>query len=126
MKTLYRTLAILAAALVIVGALLAISSTSQTTNSSGGIPERSAIVQNKANGAAGSGSSEASGAAEPFEHDRDSGPSLAGLVEVLKNLGVVAVIITIVSQGKRLLSRKRPPDKPARRQTAPRTPAPSL
>ena len=125
MKTLYRTLAILAAALVIVGALLALSSTSQTTNSNS-MPERSALVQSQANGSAGSGSSEASGAAEPFDHDEASGPSLAGMVEVLKNLGVVAVIITIVSQGKRLLSGKRPPDKPARRQTAPRTSAPSL
>ena len=125
MKTLYRTLAILAAALVIVGALLALSSTSQTTNSDS-ISERSAIVQSQANGSAGSSSSVASGAAEPFDHDAARGPSLAGLVEVLKNLGVVALIITIVSQGKRLLSRKRPPDKPAPRQTAPRTPAPSL
>jgi len=125
MKTLYRTLAILAAALVIVGALLAISSTSQATNSES-IPERSAIAQSQANGSAGSSSSGASGAAEPFGHDEASGPSLGGLAGVLKNLAVVAAIITIVSQGKRLLSRKRPPDEPAPRQSAPRTPAPSL
>jgi len=125
MKTIYRTLAILAAALVIVGVLLVLSSTSLTTNSDS-IPERSAIVQSQANGSAGSSSSGASGAAAPFDHDKASGPSLAGLVEVLKSLGIVAVIITIVSQGKRLLNRKRPPERLAQRQTRPRTPAPSL
>jgi hypothetical protein len=125
MKTLYRTFAILAAALVIVGALIAFSSTSSGTSPSG-MPQRNPIVQSQVNSSGASSSSATSGAAEPFEHDSASGPSLAGLAEVLKNLGLVAVIIAIVSQSKRLLSRKRPPDKPVRRQSAPPTPAAQL
>jgi hypothetical protein len=126
MKIIGRTLAILAAALVIVGALLAFASSSYTTGLGSGMPDRPAVVQTSTTETATNGGAAAASATAGFHHAEASGASLFGIVEVLKNLIIVGVIITIVALGKRLLGRKRQPGQPARCQKISPTAEPSV
>ena len=119
MKTVFRIFAILAAALVVVGALLAFTSGSSATGASAGPPNQSAFAQGQTTGSASAGF-------QRPEHGHSEEPSLGGIVEVLKNLVIIGVITAIVSGVKRLLGRKRPGGNATPRQTAPPAPKPSL
>jgi hypothetical protein len=95
MKLIGRTLAVLAAALVVVGFWLAIGSLSGST---------------------------ATVAGEMGGHAMQSSFNLAGIVQILPALAVVAIVTAIVAPIKQRLLSKRRPSAPARRpQTA--TPA---
>ncbi|NJN19858.1 MAG: hypothetical protein HC822_28285 [Oscillochloris sp.] len=103
MKIVLRTLIILAAALVVVGGLSVFAQTSFGRNMAvagsdrheGGRPEGFAgregfFTSDRADGFAG------------HEHS-EHGPSLFGLVEVAKNLAIVAVSVILIALGTRLL-----------------------
>jgi hypothetical protein len=95
MKLIGRTLAVLAAALVVVGFWLAIGSLSGSSSSMAG---------------------------EMGGHGMESGFKLAGIVEILPTLAIVAIVTAIVAPIKQRLLNKRRPSVLARRpQTA--TPA---
>ena len=89
MKLIGRTLAVLAAALVVVGFWLAIGSVS---GSSGTIP-------------GGMGG-----------HGMESGFNLGGIVQILPTLAVVAIVTAIVAPIKQRLLNKRRPSTPVRAQ----------
>lgn len=118
MKIFGRTFAILAVAALIVGALLTLGAT--TSLASGGErPDFAAAAQTQTDTASGTASAASSTtSAAPRQHEGEQGASLFGFVEVLKNLVIVGVITAIVTGGKRMFGRKRPPSPPAPRQQA--------
>ena len=87
MKLIGRTLAVLAAALVVVGFWLAVG----------------ALSGSNATMAGGMGG-----------HDMESGFNLGGIVQILPTLAVVAIITAIVAPIKQRLLNKRRPSAPAR------------
>jgi hypothetical protein len=102
MKLIGRTLAILAAALVIAGVLFAIGSTG------------SAATGTAAAGAMGRG------------HEMQGGFNLAGIVQILPTLAVVGIITAIVAPIKQRLENKRRSNKLSSRRTAPTAATPSV
>ena len=122
MKLIGRTFAILAAALVVVGALLAFSSYSSAATP-GVMPAPPAAIQTSGTSTdttAGAATSGTSAAMRPeHEHGMSNTPSLGGIFEVLKNLAIVGVITLIVTLGKRAFGGKRRPGNSSRRQQAP-------
>ena len=98
MKLIGRILAILAAALVIVGILLVIGSFSANGSTLGGHMD---------------------------SHGMQEGFNLAGIVEILPTLAIVAIITAIVAPIKQRLISKRRPSTPAQRAQS-STPAASL
>ena len=87
MKLIGRTLAVLAAALVVVGFWLAIGSLS---------------------GSAGTAAGGMGG------HAMESGFNLAGIVQILPTLAIVAIVTAVVAPIKQRLLNKRRPSAPAR------------
>lgn len=114
MKLIGRTLAILAAALVVVGVTFALGS-SGLAGTAGGPPDRAAAMSQTAGGPA---------AGRPRrDHAESSGFSVFGIGEVLKNLVLVGVIVAIVRFGMRLFSRR---GSGAKSRRTPSAPAPSV
>ena len=121
MKIVLRTLAILAAALLVVAGLTAFGQSSfgqaLVTTGPGGMEREAppALADQASDGSATSlPSAERRGGGEGH------GPSLFGLVEVGKNLAIIAVSVTLIALGARLLRSGRrdepgavPPDQPA-------------
>ncbi len=113
MKIVFRTLAILAAALVVVAGVYAFgaSSFAQGLRASGpgrggfardgGPPPAFAAPGQPDGPPVGFGHREHGGAAGRGEHE-GHGPSLSGLSEIGKNLAIVAGIITLIALGARL------------------------
>ena len=95
MKLICRTLAVLAAAMVVVGFLLAIGSMSGSAGTMAG----------------GMGG-----------HGMESGFNLGGIVQILPTLAIVAIVTAIVAPIKQRLLTKRRPAAPAR---APRVATPA-
>jgi hypothetical protein len=87
MKLIGRTLAVLAAAMVVVAFWLAIGSVSGSTGTMAG----------------GMGG-----------HGMESGFNLAGIVQILPTLAIVAIVTAIVAPIKQRLLNKRRPNAPAR------------
>jgi hypothetical protein len=87
MKRIGRTLAVLAAAMVVAAFWLAVGSLSGSTGTR---------------------------AARMGEHGMESGFSLAGIVEILPTLAIVAIVAAIVAPIKERLLNKRRPSAPAR------------
>jgi hypothetical protein len=124
MKILLRTLIILAAALVVVGGLYAFaqSPAGQAMRAAGpggheGGPP-AGFESRRFEGAPGAGfpGGERPGGFDGHEGRGGHGPSLLGLVEVGKNLAIVAVSVILVALGARLLQlgrRDRPRRTPA-------------
>jgi hypothetical protein len=113
MKTVFRTLIILVAALAVVASLNAFaqSSLGQSLASAGASGHQGGPPPGLADGSA---------AGERPEGGEGHGPSLFGLVEVGKNLAIIAVSVTLVALGARMLARGRrdeprppTPDQPA-------------
>ena len=106
MKLIGRTLAILAAALVVVGVLLAISSlgaSATSTAAAAGMP---------------------SGA--QMGHQMQSGFNLGGIIQILPALAVVGIITAIVAPIKQRLESKRRANKLSARRPLPTTAMPSI
>jgi uncharacterized membrane protein len=102
MKLIGRTLAILAAALVIVGVLFAIGSIGASATGTA------------ADGAIGMG------------HEMQGGFNLAGIVQILPMLAVVGIITAIVAPIKQRLESKRQSNKLSSRRPAPTIATPSV
>ena len=104
MKHIAHILAILAAALVVVGITFAISQTSFAQNTMPSMPDRAAFAQQ-------SGTTQASSAsAAPQRHGPDGdhggqGMSLFGAIALLQNVVVVGAIVALVSFAKWLWSK---------------------
>lgn len=119
MKIIGRTLAILAAALLIVGATVAIV---QNTASASLAPGRAEFRQPPANlSAEDAGGASFAGARPPRGADHGAGgSSLFGLLEVAKNLGIIAVIVAVVAgAGSLLRSGRQRSQRPAESAGAP-------
>ena len=119
MKIISRTLAILAAALLVCGAAYALAQSSGTTSSfpeRGGFERRGQLEGGPPLGQGGFGGPERG----PFPGDfgRERGMSLFGAVEVFRNLAIIAVIIAIAAPIAGRL-RKRRTDKPAQPHSPP-------
>lgn len=104
-----RTLAILAAALVVIGITMAVSRAGLIAGGNPGFPPRNEVVQrpgseSDADGAVAPGGREVPREGRrPGEHGRSpGGAGLFGLVEVLKSLVVVGLIVAAMAQGPRL------------------------
>lgn len=126
MKTLLRTLAILAAALVVVGALFAFSQSgsAQALRSEGrghGHFDRERSEQSMPGESTMPFSRPERGQARGEFGERGGheshGPSLFGFAEVIKNLAIIAVSVLLIVLGSRLLG-------PGKRATPPRRPPP--
>jgi hypothetical protein len=120
MKILFRTLAILAAALLVVAGLYAFAQSPagtalrSTGERHGGAPGAGFEARSF------EGASGAAGRPEGFEsregHGHGHGPSLFGLVEVAKNFAIVAVSVALIALGARAvqLGRRDRPNQPDR------------
>ena len=108
MKIIARTLAILAAALVVVGVAFALNhSGSATASAQRDMPPEFAQAASTST----DGSSTSTSAARPQRGpggDHNESASMFGLVEVLKNLVIVGVITAVVVGIKRLFTRRSP------------------
>ena len=107
MRILARTLAILAAALVVAGGAFALGQSSYAQAQFQAGPARSAGVEGSsataASAAAGAPTTANNGAAfGRHEHEGGRSPSLFGAVEVFKNLAIIGIIVAIVSLVKRI------------------------
>lgn len=107
MKLIARTLAILAAALIVVGVTFAISQTSLTQSATPSMPDRAALVQQS--GAAQTSSTAAASSASqrhgPDGEHGGQGLSLFGAIALLQNVVVVGAIVGAVSLAKWLWSK---------------------
>jgi hypothetical protein len=111
MKTVFRTLIILAAALAVVAGLSAFAQSSLGQSFASASGHEVGPPPGLADGSA---------AGQRPEGGEGHGPSLFGLVEVGKNLAIIAVSVTLVALGARMLARGRrdeprppTPDQPA-------------
>jgi uncharacterized protein with LGFP repeats len=101
MRILARTLAILAAALVVAGGTFALGRSSYA---------QSQFPARPAPGVEGSPAPAANDGAAFRGHDHQGGrsPSLFGAVEVFKNLAIVSIIVVVVSLARRAWRGRRP------------------
>ena len=121
MKIIGRTLAILAAALLVCGAAYALAQSGGTASDfrEGGGFARSQPGQQEGRSSFGQDGFRGSDRGRfPGEFGRERGMSLFGIGEVVKNLAIIAVIIAIGAPIAGLL-RKRRPDKPTRPHSPP-------
>ena len=102
MKLIGRTLALLAAALVIVGVVFAVGSIG------------------------GSATSTAAAGAGGMGHEMQSGFNLGGIVQILPTLAVVGITTAIVAPLKQRLENKRRSNKLSARRQLPTTATPSV
>lgn len=105
MKTLFRTLAILAAALLVVAGLLAFRETSYGQSLATAGHDRGGYSWQT-----GDASAPAAGQSPSGFRDRgpeSHGPSLFAAVELLKNLAIIAVSITLIALGSWMIQRGR-------------------
>ncbi|MFN8569218.1 MAG: hypothetical protein U0Z44_17240 [Kouleothrix sp.] len=102
MKLIGRTLVILTAAMLVVGATWALVGAGFGGGAPGDARERRAFEQRPA-GQPGAGRARPGG----FEREGGRGPSLFGAGEIVKDLVIIAVIVAIVSLIKRALPRRR-------------------
>lgn len=116
MKIVARTLAILAAALLVVGATYVYAS----SGSAAGFEERGGFGRPQIGEQGRPGGFDGAGFPERGGHGRDGGPSLFGIGEVIKNFAIIGVIVAIVSLATRLLPR-RPAGSGSRRPPGPTT-----
>ncbi|MBK9712687.1 MAG: hypothetical protein IPO81_15455 [Kouleothrix sp.] len=98
MKIVARTLAILAAALLVVGATYVYASSS----SAAGFEERGGFGRPQIGEQGPPGGFDHGG----FDRERGGGPSLFGIGEVIKNFVIIGVIVAVVSLATRLLPRR--------------------
>ena len=102
MRIIRRTLAILAAALVVIGITFGFAQSSNAQSLSRPRPARSAAAQGRPAG-------EFSGApGRGFEHEGNRSPSLFGAIEIVKDLAVVGIIVALVTLMTRARRRRRP------------------
>lgn len=108
MKTILRILAILSAALVIVGITVAFAQSSYaenlTSSMRGNGPPQMIFANGTATDVALTGPPAGAGQGN---HDQQS-PNLAGGVEIIKDLAIIGVIVTVVSFALRLIPRRKP------------------
>lgn len=103
MKWLFRTLVILAAALVVVGITFALNQSSVLQMEGPERPDQALMAQQS--GATGSDSQESS---QPERGERpEGGMAILGAVDMLKSLVTVSVIVAIVAGGSTLWKRAR-------------------
>lgn len=121
MKIISRTLAVLAAALLVCGAAYALAQSSGTNSNfpeRGGFDRRGQLEGGPPLGQGGFGGSERRPFPGDFGRERGRGMSLFGAVEVFRNLVIIAVIIAIAAPIAGRL-RKRRPNKPAQPHSPP-------
>ncbi|KPV52248.1 hypothetical protein SE17_16615 [Kouleothrix aurantiaca] len=107
MKLIARTLAILAAALLIVGITYGVTQASGSQSSAAGeMPAQ--FAQAAPSGTSAASSTSTSSTAQPTRGEHSESASLFGLVEVAKNLVIVGVITAVVAGSKRLFTRRNP------------------
>ncbi len=109
MKLIARILAMLAAALVVVGITFAISQTSFAQSAMPSMPDRAALVQSSTTQSSSGTSSTLAASATP-QHGPDGdhggqGLSLFGAIALLQNVVVVGAIVALVSFAKWLWAR---------------------
>ena len=108
MKIIGRTLAILAAALLVCGAAYALAQSSGTAS---GFPERGGFARQQAGGPSagqdGFGGTERGRFPGGPDGERGRGMSLFGAVEVARNLAIIAVIVAIGAPIAALARRRR-------------------
>jgi hypothetical protein len=110
-KILGRTLAILAAAMVVVGALIAFWPTSAAGELGGRFPERGAFVPGQPAGPAFGGAAGPNAGTSPAEfrggRERGRSPGLFAAGELLRSLLVISVVVAIVAPIAHLLRKRR-------------------
>lgn len=107
MKLIARILAILAAALVVIGIAFAISQTSFAQSAMPSMPDHAALVQQPGTTQTSSTADVSSAPTQrgPEDEHGEQGMSLFGAIDLLQNVVVVGIIVAVVSLAKWLWSK---------------------